>query len=119
MQAFNGLYGTLMLNVINAKYLIMNCEKCLEKYQIMMYNISCRRNPIRQDFLTVYSPAVMPTFTYTGSNAESMKGGVLMKSKHIANGKKVAVCNFRDYHTFDNLFHKSRVTAIAVAITLN
>jgi len=47
-----------------------------------------------------------------------MKGGVLMKSKHIANGKKIAVCDFRDYHSFDNFLHKSRVTAIAVAVTL-
>ena len=61
----------------------------------------------------------MPTFTYTGSNAESMKGGMLMKSKHIVNGKKIAICDFRDYHTSDNFLHKSRVTAIAVAITLN
>ena len=61
----------------------------------------------------------MPTFTYTGSNAESVKGGMLMKSKHIANGKKIAICDFRDYHSFDNFLHKSRVTAIAVAITLN
>ena len=51
--------------------------------------------------------------------AESMKGGVLMKSKHIARGKKNAVGDFRSYHTLDNFLHKSRVTAIAVAITLN
>ena len=50
--------------------------------------------------------------------AEFMKGGVLMKSKHIANGKKIAVCNFRDYHFIDSFLHKSRVTAIAVAVTL-
>ena len=42
-----------------------------------------------------------------------------MKSKHCVNGKKIDVCNFRDYHFIDNLLHKSRVTAIAVAITLN
>ena len=42
-----------------------------------------------------------------------------MKSKHIVNGKKIAICDFRDYHTSDNFLHKSRVTAIAVAITLN
>ena len=59
-----------------------------------MYNKIHRSNPIRQDFLTVYSPAVMPTFTYTGSNAESMKGGMLMKSKHCVNGKKIAVLRF-------------------------
>ena len=61
----------------------------------------------------------MPTFTYAGNNAEFVKGGVLMKSKHCANGKKIAVRNFRDYHFTDNFLHKSRVTAIAVAITLN
>ena len=55
----------------------------------------------------------MPTFTYTGSIAESMKGGLLMKSKHIANGKKVAICDFRGYHIFDNFLHKSRMTALA------
>ena len=42
-----------------------------------------------------------------------------MKSKHIARGKKIAVGDFRSYHTLDNFLHKSRVTAIAVAITLN
>ena len=51
--------------------------------------------------------------------AEFMKGGMLMKSKHIANGKEVAICDFRDYHNSGNLLHKSRVTAIAVAITHN
>ena len=25
-----------------------------------------------------------------------------MKSKHFANGKKIAICDFRDYHTSDN-----------------
>ena len=42
-----------------------------------------------------------------------------MKSKHIADGKEIAVCDFRDYHFIVNLIHKSRVTAIALAITLN
>ncbi len=36
-----------------------------------------------------------------------------MKSKHFANGKKIAICDFRDYHAFDNFLHKSRVTAFA------
>ncbi len=36
-----------------------------------------------------------------------------MKSKHIANGKKVAICDFRGYHFIDNLLHKSRMTALA------
>ena len=79
----------------------------------MVYNIFCRYNPIRQDFLTVVSPAVMPTFIFTGNMSESMKGGVLMKSKHIADGKEVAICDFRGYHNSDNLLHKSRMTALA------
>lgn len=79
----------------------------------MVYNKACRSNPIRQDFLTVLTPAVMPNLLYTGTCAEFMKGGMLMKSKHCVNGKKVAVCNFRDYHFIDNLFHKSRMTALA------
>ena len=41
-----------------------------------------------------------------------------MASKHIADGKKIAFCNFRNYHFVDSFFHKSRVTAIAVAVTL-
>ena len=41
-----------------------------------------------------------------------------MKSKHCADGKKIAVCNFRNCHISDNFLHKSRVTAIAVAVTL-
>ena len=65
-----------------------------------------------------YSPAVMPNLYIYRQYAEFMKGGVLMKSKHIANGKKIAICDFRDYHTSDNFLHKSRVTAIAVAVTL-
>ena len=36
-----------------------------------------------------------------------------MKSKHIANGKKVAICNFRDYHIFDDFLLKSKMTALA------
>jgi len=40
-----------------------------------------------------------------------------MKSKHIANGKKIAICDFRDYHFFDNFFHKSKVTASAKTVT--
>ena len=41
-----------------------------------------------------------------------------MKNKHCADGKEIAVCDFRDYHSTDNFLHKSRVTAIAVAVTL-
>ena len=52
-----------------------------------------------------------PTFTYTGSNAESVKGGMLMKSKYRANGKKVALCNFYYHLIDDNIPHKSTVAA--------
>lgn len=75
-----------------------------------MYNKIHRSNPIRQDFLTVYSPAVMPLL-HTARNAESVKGGMLMKSKYRANGEKIALCNF--YYRFidDNISHKSTVAA--------
>ena len=69
-------------------------------------------NERRQDFLTVFTPAVMPPL-HTGRNAEFMKGGMLMKSKHCTDGKKIAVCNFRDYHFIDSFFHKSKMTALA------
>ena len=36
-----------------------------------------------------------------------------MKSKHYANGKKIVVCNFRDYHFTDNFLHKSTIAASA------
>ena len=61
----------------------------------------------------------MPNLYIYRQYAESMKGGVLMKSKYRANGKEIAICDFRDYRSIDNFLHKSRVTAIAVAITLN
>ena len=48
----------------------------------------------------------MSTFTYTAGNAKSMKGGLLMKSKHIADGKEVAICDFRGDHISDNLLKK-------------
>ena len=35
-----------------------------------------------------------------------------MKSKHIADGKEIAVCDFRDYHYTDNLIHKSTIAAL-------
>ena len=43
-----------------------------------------------------------------------------MKSKHIAMyGKKIAVCNFRNYHNIDNSLHKSRITASAKTVILS
>lgn len=43
--------------------------------------------------------------------AESMKGGMLMKSKHYTYGKKIVIYNFRSYHLFDNFRHKGKITA--------
>ena len=43
---------------------IENIEIDIEKNRIEAYNMFCRRNPIRQDLLTVLTPAVMSTFTY-------------------------------------------------------
>lgn len=76
-----------------------------------MYNILCRRNPIRQGFLTVISPAVMPTFIFTGNVSESMKGGMLMKSKHCTYEKKTALRSFNYYHLYDNISNKSTIAA--------
>ena len=36
-----------------------------------------------------------------------------MKNKHCTYEEKIAFCNFRNYHYFDNFFNKSRVTATA------
>ena len=59
------------------------------------------------------APAVMPsTFIFTGSNAESMKGGMLMKSKHCTYGKETTFCSFDSYHFDDNFFHKSTIAAL-------
>ena len=43
--------------------------------------------------------------------AESMKGGMLMKSKHYTYGKKIVIYNFRNYHFPDSFCHKSKITA--------
>ena len=44
--------------------------------------------------------------------AESMKGGMLMKSKHVVTyGKEIAFCSFDDYRYIDNFHHKSTITA--------
>ena len=41
-----------------------------------------------------------------------------MKNKHYTYEKKIAFCNFRNYHHLDNFFNKSRVTALAGTVTL-
>ena len=44
--------------------------------------------------------------------AESMKGGMLMKSKHIVTyGKEIAFCSFDNYRYIDNFHHKSTIAA--------
>lgn len=44
--------------------------------------------------------------------AEFMKGGMLMKSKHIVTyGKEIAICSFDNYRYIDNFHHKSTITA--------
>lgn len=53
------------------------------------------------------------TFIFTGNSAESMKGGVLMKSKHCTYGKKAACSNLGSNHTYDTILHKSKIAASA------
>ena len=66
-------------------------------------------------FLTVFSPAVMPAFIYTGYLAESMKWGMLMKSKHSTYGKKITSGNTQsncgNYHNTDIFCYRCKVTA--------
>ena len=55
------------------------------------------------------------TFVFTGRNAESMKGGVLMKSKYIATyGKKITSSytqsNLRSYRVNDNFRYRCKIT---------
>ena len=51
------------------------------------------------------------TFIFTGNNAESMEGGMLMKSKYRTYGKEIALCNSCYYHLDDNISYKSTVAA--------
>ena len=77
----------------------------------MVYNIWVGEIRQRRDLKQCKSWAVMPTFTYTGSNAESMKGGMLMKSKHCIYGKKATCSTFYSYHFDDKVLHKSTIAA--------
>ena len=62
----------------------------------------------------------MSTFVFTSRNAESMKGGMLMKSKHIVTyGKEIANSNFGCYHLFDNFRYKFKITASAKTVILD
>ena len=49
-------------------------------------------------------------------STESMKGGMLMKSKHCTYGKKADIIGFSDYHGYDNFCCKSTITASAQAV---
>jgi len=43
-----------------------------------------------------------------------MKGGMLMKSKHIATyGKEIAFGSFDNYRYIDNFHHKSTIAALS------
>ena len=44
--------------------------------------------------------------------AESMKGGMLMKSKHGTYVKKAVYFSLRGYHFYDNFRHKSTIAAL-------
>ena len=60
----------------------------------------------------MFSPAVILSFIFTGCYAEFMKGGMLMKSKHIVTyGKEIAFFSFDNYRYIDNFHHKSTITA--------
>ena len=46
--------------------------------------------------------------------AEFMKGGMLMKSKHIVTyGKEIAFGSFDNYRYIDNFHHKSTIAALS------
>ena len=60
----------------------------------------------------VYTGGYALTFIFTGRNAESMKGGMLMKSKHCTYDKKAAYSTFGSYYLNDNISHKRTITAL-------
>ena len=51
-------------------------------------------------------------FVFTGRNAESMKGGMLMKSKHCTYGKKTDCISYYYHRCFDSLLRKSAIAAL-------
>jgi len=60
----------------------------------------------------VFTGGYALSFIFTGRNAESMKGGMLMKSKYHTYGKEIALCNFGYYHLDVNIPHKSTIAAL-------
>ena len=79
----------------------------------MVYNRACRSNPmLKARFLNgVHTGGYAHTFIFTGRNAESMKGGMLMKSKHCTYGEKAAYSTFCIYYLNDNISHKRTIAA--------
>ena len=59
----------------------------------------------------VYTGGYALTFIFTGRNAESMKGGMLMKSKHCTYGKKADNSSFNSIHIYDTVSHKRTIAA--------
>ncbi len=59
----------------------------------------------------VHTGGYARTFIFTGRNAESMKGGMLMKSKNCTYGEKAAYSTFCSYHSNDNVSHKRTIAA--------
>ena len=59
----------------------------------------------------VYTGGYALTFIFAGRNAESMKGGMLMKSKHCTYGKKADNSSFNSIHIYDTVSHKRTIAA--------
>ena len=59
----------------------------------------------------VHTGGYAHTFIFTGRNAKSMKGGMLMKSKHCTYGKEVAYSTFYSYHFNDNISDNRTIAA--------
>ena len=60
----------------------------------------------------VYTGGYALTFIFAGRNAESMKGGMLMKSKHCTYGKKADYCSFNYCGLRDNFCSKGNIAAL-------
>ncbi len=68
-------------------------------------------------FLTVFTPAVMPAFTYTGCKAEYKgKEGVLMKSEHAYYEQGFTLGYTQgssgSHRNIDRLLHKRKIAAL-------
>ena len=99
--------GIVTLNPVRCIFLrrIFNHNISLAFFAKLYYYISKAR------FLNGVFTGGYATLTYKYLHFACKKGG-------DAYGKKIAFCNLRNYHFTDNFFHKSRITAIAVAVIL-